>query len=161
MPSPRIRDVPDPIEIGIPRDALAYIILRARAYDTQVAEVDSDEGSNAADDRMVDALEDQSDNPTGRELRAAIVELPADQRAALVALAWIGRGDFERDQWQEALDLAQERANNATARYLMGIPLLGDLLEDGADKLGVNLTGEEQIGLHHPVTETPSENDRD
>lgn len=97
----------------------------------------------------------------GHELRAAIVSLGADQRAELVALAWVGRGDFDRSQWSEAVAAAQERANGATARYLMGIPLLGDLLEQGADELGLNLTSEEQIGLHHPVTEQPAEDDRD
>jgi hypothetical protein len=40
------------------------------------------------------------------------------------------------------------------------MPLLGDLLEQGADMLGVNLTHEEQIGLHNPITETPAEDDR-
>jgi hypothetical protein len=27
--------------------------------------------------------------------------------------------------------------------------------------MGLNLTREEQIGMHHPVTEQPSEDDRD
>lgn len=43
----------------------------------------------------------------------------------------------------------------------MGIPMLGDLLEQGADELGINVTHEEQIGMHHPLTEEPSEDDRD
>lgn len=155
------REYTDPIEIGVPLDKLAFIILHARAFDAQVAEVDTDEGSNAADDQMLDVLESQPDNPMGAELRRAIASLGADQRAELVALAWLGRGDFDRSQWAEALAAAQERANNATARYLMGMPLLGDLLEQGADELGLNLTREEQIGLHHPVTEQPAEDDRD
>ena len=51
-------------------------------------------GSNASDDREVAALEGGADNATGAELRAATASLSEDQRAALVALVWIGRGDF-------------------------------------------------------------------
>lgn len=153
---------PDAPDIGIPRDTLAFIVLKARAWDAEVDEVDPDEGSNAADDRAVDALEGGPDNPTGRELRAAIAGLSDDARCALVALAWLGRGDFAAGEWEEALGAAREAARDGpTSRYLMGLPLLGDLLEEGAGMLGVSLTREEQIGMHNPVTEQPSEDDRD
>jgi hypothetical protein len=161
MPDTIRRDDPDPIDIGISTETLAFIVLHARAYDMEVPESDPDEGSNAADDRMIDVLEEGPDNAMGAELRAAIVSLPVDQRAALVALTWIGRGDYDRSQWAEALATAQSRANGATARYLMGMPMLGDLLEQGADEVGIDLTRDEQIGMHHPVTEEPSEDDRD
>jgi len=155
------RDEPEPIDIGISSETLAFIILHARAFDMETGEGSNDEGSNASDDRMVDVLEDEPGNPMGAELRGAIVALAVDQRAALVALAWVGRGDFDRSQWREALEMAANRANGATARYLMGMPMLGDLIEQGADELGIDLLAEEQIGMHHPSTEDPSEDDRD
>jgi hypothetical protein len=161
MPGTIRRDEPDPIDIGISTETLAFIILHARAYDMETPETDPDEGSNSADDRMIDVLEGGPDNPMGAELRAAITSLTVDRRAALVALAWVGRGDFDRSQWDEALSTAASRANGATARYLMGMPMLGDLLEQGADELGIDPTHDEQTGLHHPITEEPSEDDRD
>lgn len=59
-------------------------------------------------------------------------------RAQLVALAWLGRGDYEASEWSEAVTAAGERGGSAS-RYLMGLPLLGDYLEGGADMLGINL----------------------
>lgn len=39
------KDYQEPVDIGIALDRLAFIILHARAYDAQVAEVDVAEGS--------------------------------------------------------------------------------------------------------------------
>jgi hypothetical protein len=155
------RDYDEPQDLGVASDQLAFIIMKARAFDAEVEPTDPDEGSNGQDDRMVDVLEGTRDNPNARELHAAIRSLDVDGQAALVALTWISRGDYEPEEFEEARRMARERHDGSTARYLMGMPMLGDLLEDAADKLNVNLTRDEQIGMHHPATETPSENDRD
>lgn len=152
---------PDPVEIPLSTEQLAYIVLKAREYDAQVGVDDPDAGSNASDDRSIDVLEGSRDNPTARELAAAIRSLHEEEQAALVALAWLGRDDYEAEEWDEALGEARARSEGPTWRYLMGMPLLGDLLEDGAEKLNISLTYDEQIGMHHPVTERPSEEDRD
>ncbi len=141
-----------PSNLGIDRETLAYIVLKARAYDVLVASDDPDDASDAADDRFVDALEDEPDNPAATELREAIKGLDADAQAALVALTWLGRGDY--DAWKPAIGAARERAEIPTWRYLMGVPLLGDYIEDGADKIGVNLLEEEEDGLGDPDLDT-------
>jgi len=147
-------DPEPPADFAIDRDSLAYIVLKARAFDALVASDDPTDGSDAADDRFVDALEDEADNPAQREIRAAIVSLDVDARATLVALAWLGRGDYDAPEWSEALAAARERAQGSTARYLMGMPLLGDYIEEGADKLGINLTAEETAAMADPDIET-------
>lgn len=138
-------------EIGIATNKLAFIVLKARAYDAQVPPVDPDDASNAADDRFVDALEGDRDNLVGRELRTAIADLDADAQAALVALAWIGREDFEPEEWDEAHAAARERRESHTWRYLMGLPMLGDLIEEGAAKLGVSLGPDETEAMSDPA----------
>ena len=143
------RDDPEPPEdFPIDRETLAYIILRAQAFDALVASDDPTDASAATDDRFVDALEDEADNPARQELQAAIAGLDVDGRAALVALAWLGRGDYDADEWSDAVAAARERAQGSTARYLIGMPLLGDLLADGANALGVSLAAEETTLLH-------------
>ena len=54
----------------------------------------------------------------------------------LVALTWLGRGDFGADEWQTAVAQARDSWNERTADYLIGTPLAADYLEEGLDSLG-------------------------
>jgi hypothetical protein len=56
-----------------------------------------------------------------------------------VALAWIGRGTFAPEDLDEAVETARNERVNATSRYLLGMPLLADYLEEGLDKLGISV----------------------
>lgn len=143
-----------PADFAVDRETLAYIVLKAKAFDGLVASDDPSDGSDSIDDGFIDALEDETDNPVQRELRVAIRQLSEDAKVTLVALAWLGRGDYERSEWREAIAAARERGEASTARYLMGMPLLGDYLEDGADELGVNLTAEHELGFGDPDLDT-------
>jgi hypothetical protein len=140
--------------LGVDRQTLAFIVLKAKAFGALVASDDPSDASDAIDDRFVDALEDEGDNPTRRELAAAIAGLDVDAQAALVALAWLGRGDYGAEDWEEALAAARERGEAATWRYLTGLPLLGDYLEEGADRLGISLIDEEIAGMGDPDIDT-------
>src|SRR5262245_33771990 len=116
-----IRDRSTEDELGIATDQLAFIVLKARAFDAEVDATMPDEGSNDVDDNFVETLESGPDNETARELRAAINSLNDEAQAALVALVWVGRGDFEPSEWSDAVKTASERRKSAgTARYLMG-----------------------------------------
>ena len=55
-----------------------------------------------------------------RELVEFIKDLDVDEAAALVALAWIGRGDFEPEEWRTAVAEAKQRAEGPTWKYLLG-----------------------------------------
>ncbi len=120
-------------------EQLAYIIEKAREFDAETAPVDSDSGSNPSDDKDVAILEDTGDNPTEQELTAALDALDDEQRVELLALMWLGRGDFERGEWREALARAREVHNEAETGYLIGTPLLADYLEEALDALGYSL----------------------
>ena len=83
-----IRDDPEPPEdFALDQATLAYIVVKAKAFDALVGSDDANDASDAADDRFVDALEDERDNPLQRELAAAIRGLDEDAKATLVALA--------------------------------------------------------------------------
>lgn len=123
-------------ELSISVDKVCYIIIKAREFDAKVDPVESDPGSNAADDGEREILEDYADDPTRAELRAAIDMLNDDEIIDLIALAWLGRGDFGKEGWQEARALANERHRRRSSAYLMGMPALGDYLEEGFAMLG-------------------------
>jgi hypothetical protein len=122
--------------MDIALDKVCELILRARAVDVKEGDTDPDSGSNAIDDGMADVLIEGSDDPSEEEIREFIAGLNDDERHDLVAITWIGRGDFEPEEWGEALRTARERELRNTADYLLGIPNLPDLLDEGLAALG-------------------------
>lgn len=62
------------------------------------------------------------------ELAAFISELPDDDQCELIALAWLGRGDGSKVDWESLVNLANERRTAHTSEYLLGMPLLSDYL---------------------------------
>ena len=117
--------------LNLPLDRVSFIILKAREYDVKESDSDPDEGSNAIDDGQTDVLTDTSDDPVREELLGAIRSLNEDERMRLVALAWLGRGTYDIDEWKEAVATARLEHSRRTAEYLLTLPLLGDYLEDG------------------------------
>ncbi len=117
--------------LNLPLDKLAFIIEKAREYDVKEGDSDPDEGSNPTDDGNADVLEDQAGDPVREELVGAIRELNDDERMRLVALAWLGRGTYDLEEWKEAVATARSEHSRRAAEYLLTLPLLGDYLEDG------------------------------
>ncbi len=125
--------------LNIPLEKLAYIIEKAREFDVEVAPVNEHAGANLADEDMGDILEDTRSNPSHEELVGAIESLNDDELDELVALTWLGRGDYSKNEWKQALAAARQRHNKREADYLAGTPLLADYLEEAVDQLGYSL----------------------
>jgi hypothetical protein len=124
----------------IPLETLAFIIVKAREFDAEVPiEPDAATGSDPPDDDERQVLLDTPDNPTEQELRDAIDGLGDLERQELLALMWLGRGDYDAGSWPEALREAGESRIASVTDYLVGTPLLGDYLEKGASALGLSL----------------------
>ncbi len=84
-----------------------------------------------------------------REFDAFIDALNDEERAALVAVFWIGRGSFEAEDYQEAFATAQQEATTPTQDYLAGSPHLADHLEAGLVALGID-PAEAEDDLYRP-----------
>ncbi len=78
------------------------------------------------------------------ELHEFIAGLNDDEKADLTAIAWIGRGAFEAEEFAEARQTAIDEATTPTEDYLMGMPHLAENLEAGLETLGIDVTGEEE-----------------
>jgi len=125
--------------LTIPLEKLAYIVTKAREFDAEVPPVDEDSGSNPSDDADRDVLEATADNPTRQELVDAINGLGDPERIELLALTWLGRGDYSTEEWREALEEAGRIHDEKETDYLIGTPLLADYLEEGLSQLGYSL----------------------
>lgn len=125
--------------LTLPLEKIAFIITKAREFDAETAPVDVESGSNPADDGERDILEEDPGNPTEQELEDAIAALSELERTELLALMWLGRGDYSKDEWREALLQASELHDEKEPAYLIGTPLLGDYLEEGLSQLGYSI----------------------
>jgi hypothetical protein len=117
-------------------EKVCFIVLKAREFDAKDSVTEVDPGSNPSDDKGISVLEDHKDDPVVEELRSLINSLSEDEQIDLVALAWLGRDDYDASDWLSVREQASNAHNRRTADYLLGTPLLGDFLEEGLSKLG-------------------------
>ncbi|MBR0970069.1 MULTISPECIES: DUF3775 domain-containing protein [Bradyrhizobium] len=135
-------------ELAISADKVAFIIEKAREFDVKEAASDPDSGSNPSDDDEIDVLEDNASDPVAGELAGFIRALNEDEQLDLVTLMWLGRGDGDVEEWDDLRTRAVEARAEYKAprreavRYLLGEPMLGDLLADGMDELGIDWSDE-------------------
>ena len=122
--------------MDIALDKVCELILRVREIDVKEGLSDPDSGSHPIDDGSTDVLTAQPGDSTEDQVREFVAGLNDDERFDLVALTWIGRGDYEPEEWADALTAAREREATPTADYLLGIPNLGDLLDEGLAATG-------------------------
>jgi hypothetical protein len=138
---PVIDEGDEPAELNIGLDKIQDIVLKARAFDQEEFPDEPEPGADAdAAENREDRL-DEGDDPTEAELRELIDDLNDDEVVDLIALVWIGRGDFGIDELGDARDLARERHQGSSSRYLMGIPTLAEYLVEGVAAAGYDLEG--------------------
>jgi hypothetical protein len=78
------------------------------------------------------------------ELAGFIDDLNDDEKAHLTAIAWVGRGSYEPEDYACALENAYTEATVPTSDYLIGMPHLAENLEAGLDAMGVDVAREEE-----------------
>jgi hypothetical protein len=124
--------------LRISSEKVCYLVVKAREFDVKVAPEWLDDGSNPTDDGMMRILEDYKDDPTLLELRSYLRALNDDELEDLIALTLLGRGDYTIDEWEDLMSEAEELRESHPVRYLIGIPLLGDYLEDALSEFGLS-----------------------
>jgi hypothetical protein len=125
------------ITLSFPTDYLGRLIAKVRGVQAREGEVDENSGSNAPDDNMIDAVQDTRGDLSLLEIAQEIRGLNERQQAELVALLWIGRGDAEPEAWEESVEMARERRDTPTERYLLTQPLTAEYWSEGAERLGI------------------------
>jgi hypothetical protein len=122
--------------LSISSEKVCYLIVKAREFDVQDVDTEQESGSNPSDDRMIDVLEENKDNPVAQEIRVAIAELGEDEKADLIGLLRLGRGDGTMEEWEAMRIEGMREHAGRVAAYLMGQPLLSDYLEEGLSQFG-------------------------
>lgn len=111
--------------LNINADTVRFIIIKAQEF-----QMLGESGGAEAESP------DESD-PAYAEIQATIEDLEPDQQVDLVALMWLGRGDYSVEEWGNVVADAGDSWNERTAEYLIGTPLLADYLSSGLEQLGI------------------------
>lgn len=134
-------------------DTACFILLKAREFDAKVDEVDPDEASNPSDDRAIDVLEFNPDDVVEDEIAAAVEALNEDEKLDLLALVWIGRGEFDISEWRAAREAARRVDPERLAAYIAQHPTISDDLEEALGQLGVSLDEYLDERARRPISE--------
>ncbi len=128
--------MPGEVEFTVNPDTVCFLITKSHEFHAQEDVTLPETPFSPSDDWALQVLADHEDDPTYAEIKSTINDLEPDQQEALVALMWVGRGDFDVAEWGQALEAAHEAWNTRTADYLIATPLVADYLEEGLSLLG-------------------------
>lgn len=112
-------------------EIVCFLIDLAKEFHAKEEVSFPETSSSPSDDWAKQVLADHVDDPSYQELITTIEDLEPDQQVTLVALMWLGRGDFSLDEWEEALEQATAEHTDRTADYLIATPLVADYWREG------------------------------
>jgi len=121
-------------ELELNRETVRFVIDKAREFQVQESVTITEDSMQPSDDWTSRILADHGDDPTFMEFKSTIDDLEPDQQVTLVALMWVGRGDFTVGEWDDAIERAKDAWNTRTAEYLIGTPLVADYLAEGLEQ---------------------------
>jgi hypothetical protein len=129
-------------ELSISAEKVGFLIEKMREFDVKEGDSDPDSGSNSTDDKMIDVLEDNGEDPVVREITGFINAMTEDEQVDLVALMRLGRGDGTIEEWEDLRRDAAEVRGQRTASYLLGEPMVSDYLAEGLEQFGLTWNDE-------------------
>jgi hypothetical protein len=131
-------------ELELDRGIIQIVIDKAQQFHAKEEVTFPEDLMSPTEDWAMQVLADHADDPVVLELTSTIDSLEPEQQVALVALMWVGRGDYAVTEWDEALAQARDRWNGRTAEYLIGTPLVADYLGAGLEQFDA-ATGDAEI----------------
>ena len=111
-------------------EKVCFVIVKARELESEDEGLESD-ASNPTDDKFVSVMTDEAYDSVRAELAAYIDAMDEDEQCELVALCWIGRGEYTAEEWRSAVAEARGRRERPTSACLLDDPMLASHLEYG------------------------------
>lgn len=125
--------------LEINSETVRFIISKTHEFQNTDSMLSGDDAANPLESELLESPSRSNESSVALEFRAVIDDLEPDQQQALVALMWLGRGDYTIEEWSEALEEARTSWTLHTADYLLSTPLLADYLEEGLSMHGFEL----------------------
>lgn len=123
--------------LNINPETICFIILKAKEFHAKEEVTFSEKISDSEYEYdWSQILADHADDLTYTEIQKVIEDLEPDQQIILLALMYVGRGDFEANEWAIAYTEAQNNILPNLTGYLLSKPQIADYLEKGLETFG-------------------------
>lgn len=125
--TPRLRNNPDDV---------CRLVQLARDFHARETLVAEDRPESPADVPATGVMEGYTEDAVVGEFRSIVADLEGAQQVELIALMWLGRGDYDFPEWHRALRRAEESWSDQAGNFLLMHPLLAEHLEGGLERFG-------------------------
>jgi Protein of unknown function (DUF3775) len=123
-------------ELRINTDKVCSFIEAARELAGKVPETTGDGTTSGDDSPLHLSIEQVRDDPTRQQIVEFVAGLNVEEQVDLLALIYLGRGDYSLAEWDDALDYARDRIDGKDADFMIGDSALPAYLEDGLQAFG-------------------------
>jgi Protein of unknown function (DUF3775) len=93
-------------------------------------------GDDSALETLVEPEEGEGMDPRRVEMIEVIAGLNAAEQTDFLALIMLGRGDYDIDEWDEAVIAARDAIDDRSADFMIGDPALPAYLREALDAFG-------------------------
>lgn len=127
-------------ELRISTDKVCAFIEAAREVAGKVPSTAGDRTTTGDDSRLVTIEEPEglgeNEDARRREMVEFVAGLNVEEQTDLLALIWLGRGDYELGEWDDAVTEAEARLTARDPDYMIGDAALPEYLGDGLEAFG-------------------------
>lgn len=130
------------VELNVDADYVRLIVAKGRAAMFEVPDGEADMAEEEHDLDPATAIreddpsllsEERAPDATRAETAAMIDSLNVDEQAELIALTWIGRGDYDPSEFEAAVGEAKSRADGPASALLFEMEIFPSHLANGLD----------------------------
>lgn len=122
--------------LSVNPETVCFIINKAHEFHAKEAVVIPDVPDSPAEDWGRQILADHVDDHSYQEIAYVINDLEPDQAVEVLSLMWLGRGDYEPEEWDTVLHEAKDFWDLHTVSNMIATPLLADYLAEGLELMG-------------------------
>ena len=123
-------------ELRISTEKVCAFIEAAREVAGKVPSTAGDRTTTGDDSRLVTIEDYPQEDGRRREMIEFVAGLNVEEQTDLLALIWLGRGDYDIADWDEALAEAEARIAARDPDYMIGDAALPEYLGDGLEAFG-------------------------
>lgn len=134
--------------LKISKEKLERVISAAKDHEENAGRWDQVVQNSFNDNEISPMAGELHDPATNFSLAELFEELNDSEKASLIALSMIGRGEVDAEDFDKAMGLALAEDTSQATTYLLRIPMVADYLEEGLQKLGYSLDVGRVLELH-------------